>query len=239
MHALFHRFCRHRPSWALQLALLFKVLPASAFWLLGFSAADTLPAGGLGVIAGTGGQFSRVGSPSQDSSSVFIPHAGFRWGLSDDVDVGYRLVQVTLPFSALGPTLGGEFDGKYRISDPAAANQWAILAGLAYAHVEISGQSKTALSPGVDLISSRVMTDRYTLFADFRYVATAIPTAAGGQALNHFSTGGVGGGVKIRLTPQASLVPELGLFHLQGQVQGKAVAGHAAQVGVVLAMRIW
>lgn len=219
--------------------LMLMPLKASAFWLLGFSSADTLPSGGLGAIAGTGGQLSRIGAPAKDSSTAFIPHAGFRIGVSDDVDLGYRLVQVTLPFSSVGSTLGGEIDAKYRLTAPSDATQFAIIGGLAYANLDISGQSKEAWGPGIDLIGSRVLTEQYTIFSELRYVATNIPTAQGGAGANYFTAGGIGAGVKIKLTQQTSLVPEIGLFNINGEMLGMPANGYAVQVGAVLSMRIW
>lgn len=223
------------------LASLLSLLPlkASAFWLLGFSPAETLPTGGFGAIAGTGGQWSQVGTPSKDSSTAFIPHAGFRYGISDDMDLGYRLVQVTLPFSSVAPTLGGEIDAKYRITAPSDKTQFAIIGGFAYASLDISGQSRDAWGPGIDLIGSRALSDKYTAFSELRYVATNIPTAQGGNAANYFNAGGIASGVKIKLTQQTSLVPEIGLFHLNGKMLGIPANGDAVQVGVVLSMRIW
>lgn len=88
------------------LAIGFLAPPARAFWLLGFSTADTLPSGHVGFIAGTGGQFSDVGHPKETSFTPFLPHAGIRLGLTERIDVGYRLTQVALPFSSVGPSLG-------------------------------------------------------------------------------------------------------------------------------------
>ena len=93
-----------------------------AFWLLGFSSADTLPPATFGVIAGTGGQLSETGDPAKTSFTPFLPHAGFRVGIADGLDVGYRLTQVALPFSSVGPTLGGEIDVRYRLTP--ANSEW-------------------------------------------------------------------------------------------------------------------
>ena len=212
---------------------------ASAFWLLGFSSADTLPPGALGAIAGTGAQFTEVGQPSKHSFTAFIPHAGFRYGISDKVDIGYRLTQVALPFSSVGPTLGSEVDAKYLLTSPGSAWQIAAVGGIALAYVDVSGQSKSAWSPGADLIMSRVLNPRYTLFSELRYVYTAIPTASGGSANNYLNAAGMGVGTKIKLTSQTSLVPEIGLFDLNGKLEGANGNGIGLQVGVVLSMRIW
>ena len=212
---------------------------ASAFWLLGFSSADTLPPGALGAIAGTGAQYSTVGQPSQQSFTAFIPHAGVRVGITDNLDLGYRLTQVALPFSSVGPTLGSEIDAKYLLTPPNSTWQVAAVGGIAYAYLDISNQSKNAWSPGADLIASRVLSPTYTLFSELRYVYTAIPSALGGAADNYVNAAGIGIGTKIKLTPQTSLVPEIGVFNLNGKLLGASANGVALQIGAVLSMRIW
>lgn len=212
---------------------------AGAFWLLGFSAADTLPTGALGTMAGTGAQFTEVGSPSKDSFTPFIPHAGFRYGISDSVDLGYRLTQVALPFSGIGPTLGSEIDAKYRLTPTTSFLQVALVGGMAYAYLDSSGLSKSAWSPGADLIVSRVLTPRYTVYSELRYVYTAIPSAAGGAPSNFVAARGIGVGTKVKLTQWTSLVPEIGLFNMAGEMLGATANGIALQAGAVLSIRIW
>jgi len=81
-----------------------------------------LPEGRFAAIAGTGGQYSSVGSPQRNSFTPFLPHAGLRYGFADGWDVGYRLTQVALPYSGVGPSLGGEIDVKRRLTAPRALN---------------------------------------------------------------------------------------------------------------------
>ncbi|MHB0992053.1 MAG: hypothetical protein ACYC3O_02780 [Burkholderiales bacterium] len=212
---------------------------ASAFWLLGFSSADTLPPGALGVIAGTGAQVANVGKPEQTSFTPFLPHAGFRYGVSDNMDVGYRLTQVALPYSSAGPSLGGELDAKYQFAPSANGWRTALVGGMAYSYLDISGVSKSAWSPGVDWVMSRVLTPKYTLISELRYVYTAIPSATGGSANNYVNALGVDLGTKIKLTQQVSLIPEAGLFNLSGQLLGKSANGVGLQMGAVLAIRVW
>lgn len=212
---------------------------ASAFWLLGFSSADTLPPGALGVIAGTGAQLADVGKPSETSFTPFLPHAGLRYGVSDNMDVGYRLTQVALPYSSAGPSLGGEVDIKYQFAPGADGWRTALVGGMAYSYLDISGVSKSAWSPGVDWVMSRVLTPKYTLISELRYVYTAIPSATGGSASNFVNALGADLGTKIKLTQQVSLIPELGLFNLSGQLLGKNENGVGLQIGAVLAIRVW
>ncbi|HEX2943891.1 MAG TPA: hypothetical protein VHO91_22735, partial [Rhodopila sp.] len=118
--------------------LLLAPRPAAAFWLLGFSTGDTLPQGDFSAIAGTGGQYSSVGDPKRTSFTPFLPHAGFRAGIADGWDIGYRLTQVALPFSGVGPSLGGEIDLKRRLTPADSAWQAAIVVGMAYSYLDIS-----------------------------------------------------------------------------------------------------
>ncbi len=225
-----------RRGWAV-VGLLWFSGSAQAFWLLGFSTADTTPVGGFSAIAGTGGQYSSVGAPRQSSFTPFLPHAGFRTGLAEDWDIGYRLTQVALPFSSVGPSLGSEVDVKHLLTDPSSSWKMALVVGMAYSYLEISGQSKNAWSPGVDLIASHALSDRYTLITELRYVYTAIPSAAGGSSANNLNATGVDIGTKVALTPSVALVPEIGLFDFRGSLMGYSANGLAFQYGAVLSFR--
>lgn len=219
------------------LAVLLYPAPAAAFWLLGFSTADVLPYGSLGAIAGTGGQFAQVGNPSRSSFTPFLPHAGLRVGLGDGWDIGYRLTQVPLPFSSAGPSLGGEIDLKRRLTPTTSPWQAAVVVGFGYSYLMLNNQSKSAYSPGVDLILSRVLTPRYALITELRDVYTAIPTATGGSAQNNVNAAGADVGLRIGITPTLSVVPEVGLFDFTGRLLGRAANGFAAQYGAVLAFK--
>ena len=222
---------------ALVACLVLIPRPAAAFWLLGFSTADTLPRGAFSAIAGTGGQYSSVGDPRRTSFTPFLPHAGLRVGLADGWDVGYRLTQVALPFSSVGPSLGGEIDLKHRLTPADNAWQAAVVVGAAYSYLDLSGQSKSAWSPGIDFIVSRAITPRFTAISELRYVYTAIPTASGGESANHLNATGVDVGLRIGLTDTVSIVPEVGLFDFAGRLTNRGANGFATQYGAVLAFR--
>ncbi len=213
--------------------------PTYAFWLLGFSDAKTLSPGSLGVIAGTGAQFAKVGNPESNSFTGAIPHAGVRYGLTEDTDIGYRLVQVALPFTSVGPTLGSEVDLKKRLTNINDAYQVALVGGMAYSYLDLSGTSKSAYSPGVDLILSHAISPQYTWFSELREVYTAIPTAVGSTGANHFNAIGVAGGGKIKLTDSTSFVPEIGYFHFNGLLNNQSANGNAIQIGAIFAIKIW
>lgn len=213
--------------------------PADAFWLLGFSTADTLPPGAVGAIAGTGGQYSRVGSPATSSFTPSLAHAGFRLGVADGFDIGYRLTQVALPFSSVGPSLGSEIDGRLRLTPAAAAWQASLVAGVAYSYLDLSGVSKNAWSPGADLMLSHAFSPRFALISELRYVYTEITDAPGGSGGNHLTAAGADLGARIALTPSVSLIPEVGLFDFSGSLKSRSANGFGAQYGAVLSFRLW
>ena len=210
---------------------------ARAFWLLGFSPADTLAPGSVSLISGTGAQFTQVGNAPRDSFTAFLPHAGFRVGLADGLDIGYRLTQVALPFSSVGPSLGGELDAKWRLTPAASLWQAALVGGFAYSGLEIENSARSAWSPGVDLVLSRKVANLDAIFTEFRYIYTAIPTAFGGAADNYLNAVGLGEGFKIGLTSSTSVIPELGLYRLDGEMARADASGWALQVGAVVSQR--
>ncbi len=197
----------------------------------------TLAPGSASMIAGTGAQFAQVGNPPKESFTAFLPHAGFRVGLADAWDIGYRLTQVALPFSSVGPSLGGELDAKWRLTPAASDWQAALVGGFAYAGLEIQDSPRSAWSPGVDLVLSRKLGRKCAVFSELRYIYTAIPTAPGGPASNYLNAGGIGSGLKLGLTRSTSVVPELGLYRLDGEMGRVGAAGFALQIGTVLSQR--
>lgn len=232
---------RTNARWLFSIVVAAAVLvvphPAAAFWLLGFSTADTLPAGDLAAIAGTGGQYTSVGHPAKDSFTAFLPHAGLRVGLADGWDIGYRLTQVALPFSSVGPSLGSEIDLKYRLLPAGSEWQAAIVLGAAYSYLAINSTSRSAWSPGADLIVSHPITPRFTAISELRYVYTEIPTGPGGGSANHLSAIGIDLGVRIGISQTVSLIPEVGVFDFTGRLANRSANGVAGQYGAVLAFR--
>jgi hypothetical protein len=60
-----------------------------------------------------GDQLVYLGTPKKLSAFFTIPHAGFRYGINDRMDVGLRLAPIPLLFSTVGPGFGGNLDVKY------------------------------------------------------------------------------------------------------------------------------
>ena len=224
----------------INIVAILAAAPSEAFagsWLLGFSSADTLPPGDFSAIAGTGGQISSVGDPRHTSFTPFLAHAGIRAGLADGWDIGYRLAPVALPYATVGPSLGGEVDLKHSLTAIGDPWQVAVVLGVGYAYLNLQDKSRSAWSPGADIVISRNIASNYTIFADLRYVYTIIPTANGGSGANHFEAFGPGVGIKIKVKDNISLIPEVGVFDFQGKISNQRVNGFGAQYGAVLGFR--
>lgn len=216
-----------------------KIPEANAFWLLNFQTAATMPTGALGFIGGTGGQFTSVGSPANSSFTPFLAHAGIRYGLSDHVDIGYRLCTVPLPYSSAGPSLGAEIDIKVRLMPTSSAWQVSLVGGIGYSYLLISDQTKNAWSPGIDLILTHPISEGLDLSWNARYVYTAIPSASGGSGANNVQARGGSMGIRIALTSNVSLLPEIGIFDFVGSLSDKSLNGWGAQYGAVLSARLF
>lgn len=136
---------------------LFLSNNAFAFWVVNFGTADTLKPKNFGFAAGFGGQVVSVGSPRKESINLMIPHAGFRYGILENLDGGIRLAPVPVPFSTVGPGFGVNLDLKLRLSPRTASKQFAIIGGLGGAHIAIDNKNKTAWSPNIaGLVSFKV-----------------------------------------------------------------------------------
>lgn len=214
------------------LAITLRAEPASAFWLLGFSTADTQPAGTAGFIGGTGGQLTEASSKL--SFTPYLAHAGLRLGLWDGVDVGYRLCTVALPYNTGGPTLGGQLDVKLRLTTATAPTGFALGVSGANAFVDFSGQQSVAWSPGAYFILSHGVGARVTASIEGRYVYTWVPGPD-----NQLHAAGGSAGLKIDLHPGLSIRPEVGFFDFVGTINGQPANGWGLQYGAVLAARVW
>src|SRR5687767_9400859 len=104
----------------LLLAACCLLLPENCFgfWVVNFGTARTLAKRKFGFAAGMGGQMVFLGQPRLTSGFFTIPHAGFRYGLSERLDVGLRLAPIPLPFSTVGPGFGVNVDLKYWLTKP-------------------------------------------------------------------------------------------------------------------------
>lgn len=220
---------------ALALALL-SATPARAFWLLGFSTAATQTPGTAGFIGGTGGQLTVV----QDKASFtpYLAHAGLRLGILDDLDVGYRLCTVALPYNAGGPVLGGQLDVKLRLT--ALTSRWAFAVGAsgANAFLQFAGATSTAWSPGAYAILSHPLSRRIDWALDARYVRSYVEPSGNAPAGLLDAVGG-SAGLKIDLLPHVAVRPELGLFDFMGTIHGEAANGWGLQYGAVLSAQAW
>ncbi len=212
---------------------------AQAFWLLNFQTASTLPPKGIGFIGGTGGQYTSVGNPPKASFTPFLAHAGIRYGLTDGLDVGYRLCTVPLPYASVGPSLGSEVDFKLRLLPTKSSWQMGLIGGVGYANLLISGDTKDAWAPGADLVVTHSISKNFDLNLNARYVDTLIASGPGGSNDNNVQSFGGSVGARFTLTDSVSAMPEVGLFDFQGKMIGVTADGWGLQYGAVLSARIF
>ncbi len=215
---------------ALALGLALVPGQARAFWLLGFSTAETQAPWTGGFIGGTGGQITWVGGKL--SFTPYLAHAGLRLGLTDWLDAGYRLCTVAMPYNEGGPTLGGQLDVKARWTPRAWRVQSAVGATFANAYLDLAGTSSLAYSPGAYAIVSRPFGQTVTGSLEARYAYTWLP---GVESELHAIGGSVG--MAIALGRGVSVRPEIGAFDFIGRIHGASESGLGLQYGAVLAAR--
>jgi hypothetical protein len=209
--------------------------PASAFWVVNFGTAGTLPPRRVGFAAGMGGQAVFVGDPVRSNAFFLIPHAGLRLGLLDRVDAGWRLAPVPLPFSTVGPGFGANLDAKVRLTSPDSDVGVALIAGAGFAHVLVQDDNKLALSPnGAGLLSFRTSDDSH-LTVMGRYVYLAVPTAPGGSSDNFVHIAGSSVGMKLDVLQNVSVLPEIGAYWYEGRIADTRTSGPGFQYGIMLA----
>ncbi len=221
-------------SYFFVLLLLLSAVAAQAQWLLNFGGAQTLAPGHLAFISGTGAQFSFIKSPESVNYSPFLAHAGVRVGLFSGLDIGYRLVSVVLPFTSVGPTLGSAVDIKLRLTPASAKWQFGIIGGGGYAFVQILNQKRSAWSPGGALVLTRVISPSFSLTLNGRFSQTDIGALPNGPAGNYVRSIGGSAGASFILSPALSVLPEVGIFDLHGDMDKAQTNGTGLQIGCVV-----
>jgi hypothetical protein len=113
--------------------------------------------------------------------------------------------------------------------------QFALIAGIGGAHVLIRNTNRYAWSPnGAALTTFKLgKHDQLTFMA--RYVHLRIPTATGGGRANQVNISGVSAGLKHQLTPNISLLPEVGVYWYEGSIGDVRTSGPGFQYGLMLA----
>lgn len=205
------------------------------FWVVNFGTARTLPPKKIGFAAGLGGQIVFLGDPQKTSAFFTIPHAGFRLGLTNRMDVGLRLAPIPLPFSTVGPGFGINLDAKYRLTKPESNIDLALVLGLGGAHVLIEDRSRYAYSPNIALLNSYKLKGTTYLTVMGRYVHLGIPTAPEGATANFVNISGLSLGLKKDLKPNIALLPEIGAYWYNGRITGTPKTGLGFQYGLMLA----
>jgi hypothetical protein len=217
------------------LVLIFLApLNSFGFWVVNFGTARALPKGKFGFAAGMGGQVVFLGQPKLMSGFFTIPHAGFRYGFGKRIDAGLRLAPIPLPFSSVGPGFGVNLDAKYCFTKPESKFDFGVVLGLGGAHVLIEEKTRYAYSPNAALLGTYNIneTTHFTLMG--RYVHLAIPTAPQGEASNYVNIAGVSLGLKKDIRPSISILPEIGVYHYDGEITGVEKTGPGFQYGLMI-----
>ncbi|MBC8155444.1 MAG: hypothetical protein H7Z72_21355 [Bacteroidetes bacterium] len=205
------------------------------FWVVNFGTARTLPPRRFGFAAGLGGQVVFLGDPQKTSAFFTIPHAGFRLGLTNRLDVGLRLAPIPLPFASVGPGFGVNFDAKYRLTKPDSKIDLALILGAGGAHVLIEDRTRYAYSPNVALLNSYHLAGTTVLTFMGRYVHLGLPTATGGATNNFVNISGLSIGLKKDVKPNVAILPEIGAYWYDGQITGVPKTGLGFQYGIMIA----
>jgi hypothetical protein len=205
-----------------------------AQWLLNFGTAATVASKDFAFISGTGGQVTFIKNPATNNFTPFLAHAGLRLGISRNVDIGYRLGTVTMPWSSVGPTLGSAFDAKIRLTPTTAPYQVAVIVGGGYAYLTILDNHKSAWSPGTAESVTRQLNVNSSITFNGRLLQTIIPTALGRKANNYVNIWGGSIGWAHNLNSVVGIIPELGIFDVIGQINHVANNGIGLQVGLAL-----
>lgn len=217
--------------------ILLLLLPmyTSAFWVVNFGTARTLPTKRIGFAAGLGGQMVFLGQPKLASAFFTIPHAGFRYGLTSRMDAGLRLAPIPLPFSSVGPGFGVNLDVKYCFTRPQSKVDLALVAGAGGAHVLIEGNTRLAYSPNVAILITYNINSKTHLTGMGRYVSLSIPTATDGAKGNFVNITGFSFGLKRDIRPNISVLPEIGAYWYDGQIKSVNKSGPGFQYGIMIA----
>lgn len=150
-------------------------------------------------------------------------------------DIGLRLAPVPLPFSTVGPGFGVNADLKYHFTKSEDKVQFALIAGVGGAHVLIRNTNRYAWSPNGAALTTFKLGKHDQLTFMGRYVHLRIPTATGGGQANQVNISGVSAGLKHQLTPNISLLPEVGVYWYEGSIGDVRTSGPGFQYGLMLA----
>lgn len=218
----------------LQLFLLLIIGQAKGQWVLNFGTANTVQPKDFIFISGTGAQFTFIKTPATSNYTPFLAHAGLRLGLTKNLDIGYRLCTVPLPWTSVAPTLGSAVDLKLRLTNQASRYQCAIIAGGGYAYIKILDNNKTAWSPGIAVSVTRPLNKKTLITINGRLLQTLIPNAVGGSKSNYVNIIGGSVGLSSNLNSVIAIMPEFGIFNLLGKINNVENNGIGLQIGVVL-----
>lgn len=205
------------------------------FWVVNFGTARTLKKNKFGFAAGMGGQMVFLGEPKKTSAFFTIPHAGFRYGLSDRLDVGLRLAPIPLPFATVGPGFGVNLDAKYWFTNKNSKVDLSVVLGFGGAHVLIEGNTRYAYSPNLALLNSYQLGKSLAFTTMARFVYLAIPSATGGAKGNFVNISGISFGLKKDIRTNIAILPEIGAYWYNGAIGHVKKNGPGFQYGCMIA----
>lgn len=205
------------------------------FWVVNFGTARTLKKNKFGFAAGMGGQMVFLGDPKKTSAFFTIPHAGFRYGLSDRIDVGLRLAPIPLPFATVGPGFGVNLDAKYWFTKKDSKVDLSMVFGFGGAHVLIEGNPRYAYSPNFALLNSYQLGNGLAFTTMGRFVHMVIPSATGGAKGNFVNISGLSFGLKKDIRTNIAILPEIGAYWYNGAINHIKKNGPGFQYGVMIA----
>ncbi|MDE3124637.1 MAG: hypothetical protein KGK14_03915 [Bacteroidota bacterium] len=213
---------------------IFHIQLLYAQWLLNFGTAKTVQPNDFVFISGTGSQLTFMKNPATTNFTPFLAHAGLRLGISKNIDIGYRLCTLPLPWSSVGPTLSSAFDAKFRLTNITAPYQVALIAGGGYAYLKILDANKSAWSEGLALSVTRQINRNNAITINGRVLQTIIPSAKGGKDNNYVNVLGGSIGLSTDINSVIGIMPEIGVFNMIGKIDQAVSDGIGIQVGVVL-----
>lgn len=217
--------------------MVLLTIPANVcgFWVVNFGTARTLHKGKFGFAAGMGGQMVFLGYPKVTSAFFTIPHAGFRYGISNRLDAGLRLASIPLPFATVGPVFGVNADMKYCFTKPESKVDVGVVLGLGGANVLIEENTRLAYSPNAAILGTCNINETTHVTAMACYVNLVIPAAPQGAGANFVNIAGVSFGLKKDIRPNIAILPEVGVYHYDGKIAGTGKSGPGFQYGLMLA----
>jgi hypothetical protein len=129
-------------------------------------------------------------------------------------------------------------DLKYCFTKPESNFDFGAIIGFGGAHVLIEDKTRYAYSPNAALLGTYNFNKKTHVTTMARYVNLAIPAALQGAGANYVNIAGVSFGLKKDIRTNISILPEIGMYHNNGQIIGVQKSGPGFQYGLMIATSI-